>query len=125
MSLREAWLAAFVVAAGFLLMVAASYAQHSHPPKDAELHYKFYLHWMRPDNPALSCCSHHDCYPVETKFIAGQWFAKRREDGKWLRVPPEKIELNKDSPDGRSHLCAYPPNYGNDVPICFITGSGT
>lgn len=125
--LATAWLAAILVAGFFLglLTVAALAQSHSHPPQDEELHFKFYRYWMRPDNPTLSCCSHHDCYPAETKFIDGQWYAKRREDGKWMRVPDSKIEMNKSSPDTRAHVCAYPPGYGNDSPICFIPGGGT
>ena len=54
--------------------------------------------------------------------------ALRREDGKWLKVPQAKVELNRDSPDGQSHLCAPPPEtehlYENGV-ICFKEGGGT
>jgi hypothetical protein len=78
-----------------------------------------------PDNPDLSCCGQYDCYPTEARNENGVWFAKRREDGQWLRVPPEKVEHNRDSPDGRSHLCAPGPEraYLADV-FCFIAGNG-
>lgn len=80
---------------------------------------------MRPDHPDLSCCGQYDCYPTEARNKHGVWFAKRREDGEWLRVPPQKIEHNRDSPDGRSHLCAPGPErvYLVDV-FCFIAGNG-
>jgi hypothetical protein len=88
---------------------------------------KFYEGWMRPDSPTISCCNLMDCYPTEAKFESGRWRAKRREDGAWLTVPASKIEQNRDSPDGRNHLCAPPPSrasaYENGV-ICFIAGAG-
>lgn len=97
---------------------------HHHPPQDAELHEKFYSNWMMPDRPSVSCCDKKDCYPTEARFSNGQWHARRREDGKWLSVPASKVELNRDSPDGRNHMCAPPPERG-DVPFCFIAGGGT
>lgn len=74
--------------------------------------------------PNSSCCNKMDCYPTEARFRGGKWYALRREDHRWIVVPPAKIELNRDSPDGRNHLCAPPPAIG-DVPFCFIAGSGT
>lgn len=111
--------------AGLLFGAVSASAQHQHPPQDEQIHEKFYSTWMRPDNPHLSCCSQHDCYPTEARKEDGIWFAKRREDGKWLRIPPEKVEQNRDNPDGRSHLCAPRPEraYSADV-FCFTAGSG-
>ncbi len=111
--------------AGLLFGAVRASAQHRHPPQDEPIHEKFYSTWMRPDNPNLSCCSQHDCYPTEARNEGGVWFAKRREDGKWLRVPPEKVEKNRDNPDGRSHLCAPRPEraYSADI-FCFTAGSG-
>lgn len=113
----------------FLSLTAPASAQdHHHPPADVALHEQFYSTWMRPDLPSASCCNRADCYPAEARFQNGHWHARRREDGAWLVVPTKKIELNRDSPDGRNHLCAPPParesNYENGV-ICFIAGSGT
>jgi hypothetical protein len=34
--------------------------------------------------------------------------AERREDGKYILIPSQKIERNRDNPDGRNHLCAPP-----------------
>ena len=53
--------------------------------------------------------------------------AKRREDGKLILVPPEKVERNKDNPDGRNHLCAAPPNilHATDTVFCFALGGVT
>ena len=43
----------------------------------------------------------------------GSIFAKRREDGKFILVPPDKVERNRDNPDGRNHTCAPPPTHSN------------
>jgi len=100
---------------------------HHHPPQDAELHEKFYSTWMMPDNPNRSCCNRHDCYPTEVRYRDGHWEARRREDGRFIRVPREKIEQRRDNPDGRSHVCMPPPNLGyrDDEVFCFTLGGGT
>lgn len=101
-------------------------AEHAHPAADVPLHEQFYSTWYMPDNPTKSCCNKADCYPTEMKYDEkGRIFAKRREDGKWLYVKPEKIERNRDSPDGRNHLCAPPPvHYPPDTVFCFALGGG-
>jgi hypothetical protein len=125
MSLKLAWSAGLIVVLGFLPLISPAFAQaHHHPPEHAQLHENFYRDWMRPDQPTVSCCNLKDCYPTEARFTNGKWFARRREDGNWLFVPPTKIELNRDSPDGRNHMCAHPPG-ASDVPLCFIPGGGT
>ncbi len=115
-----------IAALVLVLMTGPAFAQtHHHPPQDVGIHNRFYSNWMKPDQPNVSCCSDHDCYPTEARFTNGEWFARRREDGKWLHVPKEKIEVNRDNPDGRNHMCAHPPHWGSDVPLCFIPGGGT
>jgi hypothetical protein len=113
------------------LFSAAALAQpgqehRSHPVADMPLHEKFYSTWYMPDNPKRSCCNKADCYPTEISYRDGEVFAKRREDGKWLRIPAAKIERHRDNPDGRNHLCAPPPNasYPADTVFCFTLGSG-
>src|SRR5262245_32231363 len=81
-----------------------------HPLADMPLHEKFYSTWYMPDNPAKSCCNKADCYPTEIEYRGSDVYAKRREDGKWLRIPATKIEQRRDNPDGRNHLCAPPPS---------------
>jgi len=105
--------------------------EHNHPPEDAAIHDKFYSTWIRPDQPQLgSCCSNKDCYPTEFKRVGKQWHAKRREDGAWIAVPPEKFEHNRvdgtprDSPDGRNHVCMQPPGE-YDFVFCAALGGGT
>jgi hypothetical protein len=107
--------------------LSQSSQQHRHHPvADLPLHEKFYSTWYMPDNPNRSCCNKADCYPTEITYRDGDVFARRREDGKWLRVPATKIERHRDNPDGRNHLCAPPPNasYPVDTVFCFTLGSG-
>lgn len=110
-----------VTALGFLLPLAIpqAVAQHFHPPQHAELHEQFYSNWYRPDQPAVSCCNKMDCAPAEARFVNGQWIARKFGETVWHRIPPQKVELNRDSPDGRSHLCEL----GGSV-FCFIAGAG-
>jgi hypothetical protein len=103
-------------------------AQHrTHPTSDLPLHEKFYSTWYMPDQPTKSCCNKADCYPTEVRVLGGIIYARRREDGKWLRIPPQKVEHNRDNPDGRNHLCAPPPTGSSppDTVFCFALGSGT
>jgi hypothetical protein len=101
-------------------------ARH-HPLQDQPLHEKFYSTWHMPDHPSVSCCNDADCYPTEIKYIDGNIYAKRREDGKYIPIPPEKVEQNRDNPDGRNHLCAPPPNvlHSSDTVFCFALGGAT
>lgn len=44
----------------------------------------------------------------------------------WVKVPASKVEYDRDTPDGRSHLCGrrYGFNGSNDFTVfCFIAGS--
>ena len=102
-------------------------ARRHHPPQDQLLHERFYSTWRRPDNPSLSCCNNADCYPTEIKYVDGKIYAKRREDGKYILIPSQQVERNRDNPDGRNHLCAPPPNvsYRSDTVYCFALGGAT
>jgi hypothetical protein len=112
-----------IVIACALLATTADAQEHRHPPQDAAIHLKFYSNWMMPDNPNKSCCNLSDCYPTEIKFEGQDLYARRREDGKWLYVPPQKIERNRDNPDGRNHVCAPPPRpHAIDIVFCFTLG---
>jgi hypothetical protein len=104
---------------------AQDHSHHNHPPQDVALHEKFYSTWYMPDNPAKSCCNKQDCYPTEIKYVGTTIFAKRREDGAWIVVPPQKIERNRDNPDGRNHVCMPPPNHSQAGSVfCFALGGG-
>ncbi len=109
------------------LMEPGRAQEHHHPAADAELHEKFYSTWMMPDKPERSCCNKSDCYPAEVRYQDGFWEARRREDGRYIRIPWEKIEQRRDNPDGRSHVCMPPPNrgYRDDEIFCFSLGGGT
>jgi hypothetical protein len=101
-------------------------AERHHPSQDQPLHEKFYSTWHMPDNPALSCCNNADCYPTDIRYVDGRIYAKRREDGRYILIPREKVERNSDNPDGRNHLCAPPPNGSNsDIVFCFALGGAT
>jgi hypothetical protein len=104
-----------------------SHAARRHPPRDKPLHEQFYSTWHMPDHPNVSCCNDADCYPTEIKYIDGKIFAKRREDGKFIPIPFEKVERNRDNPDGRNHLCAPPPSAyrSPDTVFCFALGGAT
>ena len=101
-------------------------ARH-HPPQDMPLHERFYSTWHMPDHPNVGCCNDADCYPTEIEYADGNIYAKRREDGKYILIPPEKIERNRDNPDGRNHLCAPPPSGlpPSDTVFCFALGGAT
>lgn len=100
---------------------------HHHPRQDQLLHEKFCSTWHMPNNPSVSCCNDADCYPTEIQYVDGNIYAKRREDGKYIAIPPEKVERNRDNPDGRNHLCAPPPNvaHPSDTVFCFALGGAT
>ena len=102
-------------------------ALRHHPPQDRLLHERFYSTWHMPDNPSVSCCNEADCYPTEIKYVDGNIYAKRREDGKYIPIPPQKVERNRDNPDGRNHLCAPPPSafHPSDTVFCFALGGAT
>ena len=83
-------------------------------------------HGICPKSDA-SCCNDADCYPTVIKYVDGKIYAKRREDGKYIPIPPEKVESERDNPDGRNHLCAPPPNalHPSATVFCFALGGAT
>lgn len=84
-----------MVLLGFTATVRAQEAGHDavhrrHPPQDQALHEKFYSTWHMPDNPSVSCCNSADCYPTDIKYIDDQIYARRREDGRYILIPPQR-----------------------------------
>jgi hypothetical protein len=79
-------------------------------------HAEFYSKLMRPDT-GTSCCNLADCRPTEIRTSGDHY--EVRKDGRWIRVPPEKI-VRVRAPDGGAHICAPPsPTTGwgpDDVP---------
>lgn len=127
---RVAPIALAIVLGAFALVVvtAAAFGQehHKHPPQDQAIHERFYNTWMRPNATHISCCDNRDCYPTKAKFENGSWYAERREDGAWLKVPEDRIEMVRDNPDGRNHLCAPAPDRRAVSEVyCFMIGGGT
>jgi hypothetical protein len=105
-----------------LLLTGAAMAQeHHHPGATIQgATGLFYETWMRPDAPNSSCCNRADCdVAVDVQVVGGQLRARKRSGGPLIYVPREKIEQNRDSPDGQSHLCAI-----GATPLCFIAGAG-
>jgi hypothetical protein len=103
------------------LLPSVAWAQHRHPNATYfGATAKFYETWMKPDDPQSSCCSLTDCAPVsQVRQINGKWEALPEGSNVWLSIPAAKVEQNRDSPDGRSHLCRI----GSTV-LCFIAGAG-
>lgn len=124
------WLA--LLAASVILLLMALYIhpagaqEHRHPPEHAQLHERFYKTWNMPDNRAVSCCHDQDCKPAEAKMIEGRWYARQVGDtGEFTPIPQSKIEQDRDSPDGRSHLCGRRYFWKGEFTVfCFIFGNG-
>src|SRR5258705_9687636 len=112
----------FAIDSGILILaVSSAIAQeHHHPPQDQTIHERFYSTWMMPDNRNISCCHNVDCSPAETRLENGHWIARKvGDEGDWITVPPQKVEHDRESPDGRSHLCSRltgTNDIGNELP---------
>jgi hypothetical protein len=110
------------VATGILAVVTPAKSQHHHPAETITgATAEFYETWKRPDMPSVSCCNQMDCYATPARFRNGRIEALHRESSTWIEVPPQKVEMNRNSPDGRNHLCASPQKYV----FCFVAGGGT
>ena len=82
-------------------------------------HGEFYSHLMRPDTKT-SCCNLADCRPTEIRSAGDHYEVKK--DGRWIRVPPEKI-VKVTPPDGGAHICAPPsssPVWEPDTVFCIV-----
>jgi hypothetical protein len=109
----------------FIFTPIAAQEIHHHEGESAAVD-RFYSTWRQPayGNPrTIGCCDRTDCYATQAKFEDGLWRAKHRETGRWIIVPPHKVEHDQIDPreslDGRSHLCANP--FG--IVYCFVAGS--
>lgn len=133
MDTAERWLALAAISLVVLcsLIFFPAFAQeehHGHPAKDMPIHERFYSNWMMPDNRGVSCCHKEDCAPAEAFRKDGKWFARKEgTGGAYSEIPPQKVETERDSPDGRSHLCErrYGLSAGVPTVFCFIPGSGS
>ncbi len=90
---------------------------------------RFYQTWQMPDNRNVSCCHDEDCGPAQSKMVDGAWWARFTDDDEWTKIPKNKIETDRDSPDGRSHLCGrkYPfmGSAGQLTVFCFLPAGGS
>lgn len=115
------WLALALIVVGailiFLYSSDVSKAQEGHTHEGAVG--KFYSTWMMPDNRRLSCCHERDCAPAQSQRGPNGWQARNSDAEEWLDVPEHKIETERDSPDGRSHLCKTRMPQGWNV-LCFL-----
>lgn len=112
----------------WLLLAWIKPALAQHRPQDMDLHHQFYSSWTMPDNRAVSCCHDEDCKPAEAYMKNGQWYARQDGDnGDFTPIEPKKVEQDRDSPDGRSHLCGRRYGFsGNNFSVfCFLPASGS
>jgi hypothetical protein len=110
-----------IVVAILLLVVGASRSDEGHT--HAGPVGRFYQTWKMPDNPNVSCCHDQDCSPAASKFENGHWSARRNDNEAWIDIPAKKIEQNRDTPDGRSHLCGR-RSLSEFTVFCFVRGGG-
>lgn len=111
-----------VVIALCALIGHAGAQEHRHPGETITgATAQFYETWKRPDMPDVSCCDKKDCYATPSRHRGGRIQALHRESGEWIDIPPDRVELNRDSPDGLSHLCAS----ASQFVYCFKEGGGT
>ena len=109
----------------FLMLMSPALAQHSgHRAQDMDLHHKFYKTWRMPDNRTMSCCNDQDCAPAQSRRGPdGQWQSRHSDDEEWIDIPARKVEQDRDSPDGQSHLCKLKSFHGTYV-YCFLPAAG-
>ena len=65
-------------------------------------------------------------YPTEIKYVDGSIYARRREDGKYILVPPEKVEKQGQSRRQKPPLrSSAAPLQLADTVFCFALGGAT
>lgn len=118
---RSCGIASIAIAVAILAAGNVAYAQeHQHHGAVG----RFYESWMMPDNRSVSCCNRSDCNAAESKFENGKWMARQVGDtGSFTSIPPHKVEHERDSPDGRSHLCGR-RSLGEFTVFCYLPAAG-
>jgi hypothetical protein len=103
---RNIILAGAILLLALLFLYPFAHAQEHHHPTETiyGATAKFYETWRMPSNRSMSCCSKQDCYATEAHIARGKWVARQRENGKWMEVPAERVEFDRDSPDGQNHV---------------------
>lgn len=113
----------FLIALVFTLSAVMAYGAEGHTHDGAAG--RFYSTWMMPDAPHVSCCDNQDCAPAASKFENGHWFARWTDEDEWSQVPTGKVEQNRDTPDGRSHMCGRRNSLTREFYVfCFVRGGG-
>ncbi len=100
-------------------IVDAQEGRHGHGHNELHQWYKGLY-----DENRVSCCNEHDCRPTESRTVGQN--VEVRLNGKWVIVPPDKIQ-NLMAPDMGSHVCAPNPShpgYPRDHIFCVILGLG-
>src|SRR5438874_13594761 len=99
--------------------LAATAEEGDHGRGHDAWHAEFYSKLMRPDTKT-SCCNLADCRPTEIRSSNDHYEVKK--DGRWIRVPPDKI-VKVVAPDGGAHICAPPSestSWDPDYVFCII-----
>jgi hypothetical protein len=94
-------------------------AEGDHGEGHGAWHGEFYSKLLRPDTKT-SCCNLADCRPTEVRSAGDHY--EVRKDGRWIRVPAEKI-VKVAPPDGGAHICAPPTAstpWGPDEVFCIV-----
>jgi|SRR5882724_11187716 len=122
------FLSGFLVSVVYWMGYAHANEYNHHPLQNQAIHEQFYSTWKMPDDRRISCCQNRDCSPAMTYWKNGHWMARKVEepDKNFVPIPDQKIEQERDTPDGRSHLCgsrAFPS--GDFTVYCFIVGNGS
>jgi len=108
-----------LLAALMCLPRAVPAAEGDHGEGHAQWHAEFYSKLLRPDTKT-SCCNLADCRPTEIRAAGDHYEVKK--DGRWIRVPPQKI-VKVAPPDGGAHICAPPSTsavWAPDEVFCII-----
>jgi hypothetical protein len=84
---------------------------------------RFYQSWFMPDAPHVSCCHDEDCAPAASRFVDGHWEARWKDEDDWTPIPAGKVEVVRETPDGRSHMCGR-RYLGSVMVFCFVRGGG-
>jgi len=108
-----------VVSALSFLPLPVIGAEGDHGDGHDRWHGEFYSKLTRPDTKT-SCCNLADCRPTEIRSAGTHYEVKK--DGRWIRVPPEKI-VKVAPPDGGAHICAPPstsPVWEPDTVFCIV-----
>jgi hypothetical protein len=123
---RRGWIVLFIFALyGIAMLLSARSAKAEHPAEHQAIHERFYSTWQMPDAPHVSCCHEQDCAPAQSRFVNDHWEARWADNDEWVPIPPGKVERDRDTPDGRSHMCGRRSGVRGAVTVfCFIRGGG-